>query len=247
MEKLEINENTISLGTGWYIATVNRVDGYHQYMWKDLKLHGSTGIEHAIHLTRGSAPGYYATKAEAERYLKAYEIKNLNLIVRRNSINDRYYIVPEGQECPAQYLHKDLKLYCYSGTKGEWKSLIKANRTLRQFKEKHMGFKSAEDKLVISVKLNGVNTPLHEINEETLLRIREASKPKPVPAFQMCNYGCRKRLVFKATSDLAEVVQRNVGNYIFLDSDGMAVGCQNEIYESDFMYTNFRELRLDEV
>ena len=170
----------------------------------------------------------------------------MNLIVRKNSINDRFYIVPAEQECPGKYLHHNLKLYCYAGSQGHWKSLIEANRALRQYyKEKH---NMAEDNLVISVKLNDIVTPLHEISEETLLKIREASKPKLVPAFQVCEtpFG-DKRLVLKVTGKMAKYS----GKYICLDEDGAVASNNIDVKKisqgRDGFYNNIHELKLDEV
>jgi len=122
-----------------------------------------------------------------------------------------------------------------------------------------------EDSLEINVKLNGVDTPLHKISEQTLLKIlkilkiREASKPEPVPAFQVCdcNYNCQfpptcKRLVLKVTPGLVIATNKYIeGGFVFLDEDGHVTGDGETIGDANnpdgTMYGNFRELQLEDL
>ncbi|GAH35432.1 unnamed protein product [marine sediment metagenome] len=61
------------------------------------------------------------------------------------------------------------------------------------------------DLIVIQVEVNGVETPLYRISEQTLLVIRENSKPKEVPVARTAESNGRKYLLLKAP--------RNIGKY----------------------------------
>jgi hypothetical protein len=103
-----------------------------------------------------------------------------------------------------------------------------------------------KDNIEINVKVNGVATPLHGISEETLLKIREASKPEPVPVFQVCNWeknGIQPRLVFKVTERIAN----EVGKYVVLRPDGNLANSFEDMAKVDNYYINRRELRLEDV
>lgn len=182
----EIKIDSVNNDCGWFIL---RYENPH-YLHHDLEFHQTTG-------GRGGS-SYYTTKAEAEKYLRAYEVSQMEFVIVKHEFG--WYISPISKiDGGYYYLWKDLALhrnnvgYKYGdrfGTAiGYYRSERIAKITLQAFKEKHnmaitsYGRASKSDNLEINVKLNGVDTPLHEISEETLLNLREASKPKPVPAF----------------------------------------------------------------
>lgn len=151
-----------------------------------------------------------------------------------------YWYIVTNERPDERYLWRDLELHSsclgdgYFGTKQE------AEECLRKYKEKNK-----MNNIEINVKVNGQNTPLHEISEQTLLAIREASKPKPV--FQVCQYGTEylSRLIFKLPNNVGEFA----GQYVAMDQAGHIVywadtfkGLINEP-----PYTNFRELKLKDV
>lgn len=248
--RFKVKENNAHGIQEWYIGNKKG------YLWKDLKVYGSTGWgRYSEGRVPGDSPGYYATKAEAERYLRAYEVSQMKFIVRQcQQWPERgWYIVTDtgAGYWKEQFVWKDLQLHegtgyddyssCIGGAPGYYRNLHQAKTVLKQFKEKH---NMTEDKLVISVKVNGVDTPLHEISEQTLLKIREASKPKPVPVFQVCDWTfTQQRLIFKVSQEMAD----NVGRYILLTEDGKKVGSYDSINDIDTYYTNRRELKLDKV
>lgn len=43
------------------------------------------------------------------------------------------------------------------------------------------------DNIEITVKVNGIKTPLYQISEQTLLTVRENSKPKEIPVARITN------------------------------------------------------------
>lgn len=225
----------------WYIT-----DG-RQYIWKDLKFHAGTGWTDISWTSLGRVPGdslgYYATKAEAERYLRAYEVSQMNFGVYQGIVHPErgWFIATNVKYKPPRYVWLDLELH---NTIGYYVNELSANITLERFKEKHM----IKDNLEINVKLNGVDTPLHEISEQTLLRIREASKPKLVPVFQVCEArGNGSRLILKVTEQMAECA----GQYVILNENGELVSryidMKTVINHTDGFYVNARELRLDRV
>ena len=179
MEKLEVKQYPFGGRCNglWFIGSADK-SWDAEYLWHDLTLHyqdtGGLG---------GS--GYYKTKAEAERFLKAYKYLQLS-------------------------------------------------------KEKY----KMADNIEINVKVNGKDVPLHEVSEQILLTIRKASKPKPVPVFQVvdtCFNG--SRLIFKVTRDIANWVDQ----YVCIDKDGEVVYNSGNIRQVLMGYSNIRELRLDEV
>lgn len=241
----------------WYIAA-----GYYKYLWKDLEFHQGTfnRLEKPL---RDEAPGYYATKAEAERYLKAYEVKNMKFVIKWYP--DGWIVLPTKKiDGEWYYLHKNLELHrgtvgykCgmkFGKAPGYYHTENYAKMILRKFKEKH---NMTQDNLEINVKLNGVSTPLHEISEQTLLNLREASKPKAVPALQVCDCNGRfgngsQRLVLRVTLSLKRLVSAHKGGeFLYLDEDGNVRGhgitLEHANNDDNTMYTNFRELKLDEV
>ena len=219
---------------GWYISPVEKINGEYYYLWKDLKFHqGSTGWNDNKHKTTGSASGYYPSREIAEAYLKAYldkkEKHNMTFTIRQSICNPErgWYILVDTEEVrrPKLFVHKDLKLHGSTGwnfdckntgdASGYYKSEKIAAAYLMLFKKRG---RSMTENIEITVKVNGVETPLHQISELTLSKIREASKPKEVPIFQVCNCGQYgdKRLIFKVPENIAELV----GQYVALDSCG---------------------------
>ena len=224
----------------WYIS-----DGHSNHLWKDLTIKSTTWCS-----TSRSWMGYYATKAGAERYLMAYRVKNMKFIVRQSGVHlgrGWYIRALKDDRYAAWFVGPTLELLI--GPK-YYHTEDYAKMILRQFKEK---YNMAENKMVISVKVNGVDTPLHEISEETLLKIREASKPKPVPVFQVadCSYDGKKRLIIKLPKDMS-LGQYSDGYISFkVKSDG-TVGIAADDSDVERMkracdYKNIRELKLDEV
>lgn len=240
----------------WYIACGNC-----QYLWKDLEIYNGT-FEWGKHLLCDDAPGYYKTKAHAEATLRAYELlesakrNELKFTIRqcRHWPERGWYIITDtgAKYHGEQFVWRDLELHKGTGLKlehyktgqapGYYHCEAEAHMYLREFKEKH----NMNDNLEINVKLNGVPTPLHEISEETLLVIREASKLKPVPVFQVCDSFDTQRLIFKVTKEIANCV----GKYIAVDNDGK-VRNQHVVNPATIenlpIYSNIRELKLDEV
>lgn len=152
-----------------------------------------------------------------------------------------------------KYLWKDLKIHTGTFKRGNrpvaedapgyYSSEGLAKEFLRLFKEKH----NMADQVEINVKVNGVETPLHKISEQTLLTVRENSKPKEVPAFQVCDcrYGS-KRLIFKVSEKIAKLV----GQYVALGPDGERCGSARDMkhfYGEYKCYSNYRELKLEEL
>jgi hypothetical protein len=190
----------------------------------------------------------------------AYKVKHVKFDIRRGICfpNRGWCILVDEprQNDISMFVWKDLEIHNgtgfnlaeHDGTRpgqapGYYSSKLQAEVNLETFKEKHS---MKEDKLTINVKLNGVDTPLHEISEETLLRIREASKPKPVPVFQVCDYTKNnQRLVFRVTQHMIDVMNRNLDKYIFIDRNGRIYGSHPT--SKNRIYSNYRELRLDEV
>lgn len=73
--------------------------------------------------------------------------------------------------------------------------------TSKIVEEKH----KMADKIEIDVRVNGVVTPLHKISEQTLLMVRENSKPKKIPVARVAAYLGAGRLILK--------VPENINNY----------------------------------
>lgn len=116
-----------------------------------------------------------------------------------------------------------------------------AENYLQLFREKN----NMNNSVVINVEINGKKVPLHQISEQTLLTIRENSKPKPVPAFQVCDAYGTKRLVLK----LPDNMQHYTGQYVSFDKNGkwQVVGKDMKTLLSQVTYTNLRELKLEEL
>ena len=230
----------------WYIS-----DGNNNYLWKNLEIRRGTWC-----FTSRSWMGFYTSKAEAERYLMTYKVKHMEFIVRQSSRNPErgWYIITREKYKPSLFVHKDLELYTDIGwwgygcgqTPGYYHTEIEAECYLRLFKEKY----NMAKKIEIEVRINGVATSLREISEETLLKIRESSRPeppvkaKPVPVFQVadCKHG-GKRLILRVTEDIAD----RVGSYVGLMSDGSVGSGFSDMNDVDHYYINRRELKLDEV
>lgn len=88
--------------------------------------------------------------------------------------------------------------------------------------------------------VNGVTKPLHEISVETLLSIREASKPKPVPAIAIGTAFGMTRLIVKVPMSVRG------GEFLVVDGKGRWQNSGNENMVR-ISYNNIRELKLDEV
>lgn len=246
----EIKIDSVNNDCGWFIL---RYENPH-YLHHDLEFHQTTG-------GRGGS-GYYATKAEAEKYLRAYRVSQMEFVIKRSQhgkCNRWYIVVHDANYYDSGFfpcLHKDLEIhpgtaYCnphYSKDAGYYRSERIAKITLQAFKEK---YNMAQDNLEINVKLNGVDTPLHEISEQTLLNLREVSKPKPVPVFQVCTWTLhnrQSRFILKITPSMRARIKGNQNhNFIVFDEDGDPVASYNSISEVDRDYDNRREFRLNEV
>jgi len=230
----------------WYIYAGNS-----EYLWNDLMLHISTG-------GKGGA-GYYKTKVHAEATLRAYKLLQLSkekhlvfLIKQSQTRSGKWYIVAEDvnyyKTTFFPCLHKDLEIhpgtaYCnshYDKDAGYYNSVIEAKITLKQFKEKH----NMANKIEVEVRINGIPTSLHEISEQTLLVIREASKSKPVPVFHIAeSHSDEPRLIFKVTQEIAD----NVGRFVCVDKCSKVVYDSFDIKAALMGYKNICELKLDEV
>lgn len=80
------------------------------------------------------------------------------------------------------------------------------------------------DNIEITVKVNGVVTPLHQISELTLSKIREASKSKEIPVARIVNFHDSKRLILKVSDSIKERIN-NGAEVIAIDLiDGGVVG-----------------------
>ncbi len=246
----------------WYIVAedVNYYDTlFFPCLHKDLEIH--MGTAHSG-LYDDPDAGFYKSADEAERYLRAYEVSQMRFIVRqcRHWPERGWYIITDtgARYRGERFVWRDLELHGTTGFEeicgkygvapGYYVNEYQAKIHLHYFKEKH---NMTQDKLVINVKVNGIDTPLHEISEQTLLRIREASKPKPVPVFQVCDFWAGNRLIIKLPKD------KDFGKYsdkyvsLWLNTDGKA--CIGDS-DSDIgrmvrncSYKNIRELRLNEV
>ena len=101
----------------------------------------------------------------------------------------------------------------------------------------------AANNIDVNVKINGIDTPLHKISEETLLELREASKLKPVPVFQVVDTAFDgSRLIFKVTQNIAKWIDQ----YVCVDEDGEVV-YGGDIRQALMGYSNIRELKLNKV
>lgn len=244
-----------NVGYGWYIGSGNC-----DYVWNDLVVHNASlgYLDNDCNVEK--APGYYTTKAEAERYLRAYEVSQMKFIIRkcRQWPERGWYILADNN--PVKYHHiawfvwHDLQLHvgtgyndynsCIGGAPGYYVNQESAIHTLAEFKEKHMGFKNAENTIKINVESNGKPLPLHELSVESILKIREASKPKPVPVFQVCEKAGKKYLLLKLPAK--DEFGWRAGNYIMFDVTGRKVGWSHGPHAFIHDY-DCCELKLDEV
>lgn len=230
----------------WYVGRTVNVDEWEQeYIWNDLTVKSFC-----------SDAGYYATKAEAERYLMAYRVKGMKFEIEHTEFG--WYVSPTDRiDGEFYYLWKtDLELHIGNtgytkygkDAPGYYRTKEVAEYHLRKFKEKHS---MIQDNLEINVKLNGVDTPLHKISEQTLLNIREASKPKSVPVFQVAKWDFYEelpRFVLKVTGQIRARIKDNPGHdFIVFDEDGDVVASYYEIEGVDSDYSDRCELKLDEV
>lgn len=180
------------------------------------------------------------------------------------SIREWYIVNEQGR-----YLWKNLKLHTGTGwtdismtplglgrfpgdAPGYYKTKKHAELALRMYKhlqllkEKH---NMEKDRFEINVKLNGIDVPLYKVSDQTLLNLKEASKPKPVPVFQVCETVRDRlpRLMLKITKEMTKYV----GKYIALNKSGEIVGtCINGkaiMDHTDNFYVNARELKLEDV
>lgn len=154
---------------------------------------------------------------------------------------------------PKLFIHKDLELHRGTGwddakhssmgdAPGYYCSERHAALTLYTFKKGH----NMTDKIEISVKMNGKDVPLHEVSEQTLLGIREASKPKLVPVFQVCDWSRndkRRRLILRITPEMLN----DRLPYILLAESGDVVGSFHTMEDLDDSYYGRRELKLEEL
>lgn len=247
MEKFKIEK--INNGCGWFIGAIDYPYGY---LWHDLTIHScDTGGQ--------GGSGYYATKAEAERYLKAYEVRQMNFQICQGIIHPErgWFIISNEKYKQPLFIWLDLELHKTTGwgainhyptsppgtAPGYYGSQSQAEHFLKLFKEKHT---MIENNIKINVESNGKPLPLHELSVESILAIREASKPKPkpVPVFQVANFLGGSRLIFKVTKNIASYV----GNYVALDDRGFVSRTRqdgDETMSND--YENVRELKLEDV
>ena len=175
----------------------------------------------------------------------------MSLTIKQNTFGSvcyGFWYISDGSD---NHLHKDLKIHSGTGyfaanhnpkrAQGYYKSKEEAKFYLKLFKEKN----NMAEKIEVHLTVNDVVTPLHEISKGTLLKIREASKPKPVPAIQVAKttVGGLPRLIFKVTEDIAN----RVGKYVGLEPNGIVGASFEDMADVDHYYRNRRELKLDEV
>ena len=247
---LTIRQNTFGSACHglWYIS-----NGYNNHLHKDLKIHKGTGY-FAANFNPNNAQGYYKSKEEAERYLMAYRVKGMKFIVRqcRHWPERGWYIITDtgAGYRKERFVWRDLELhegtgfgainYNVCGAPGYYNSRCSANYFLKLFKEKQ----NMAEKIEVHLTVNDVVTPLHEISKETMLKIREASKPKPIPAFQVAESALSgPRLIFKVTEDIAN----RIGEYVGLESDGIVGASFEDMADVDHYYRNRCELKLEDL
>lgn len=220
---------------------------YGHYLWKDLTINRLTGKKENMYKC-GERPGYYKTPERAIAYIDAYlKRKNQMQFTIRQSINNPergwYIVVNESKRGRSQFVWKDSELHVGTGwnsdcrTTGDGMGYYYNKETaecyLQKFKEKHN-----MENIEITVKVNGVATPLHKISEQTLLTVRENSKPKEVPVARVGDfphYPYEKRLLLKVPDNINEY--KNYVVAIDLKS-GKIVGSKS-IDSDEAMLANF--------
>lgn len=154
-------------------------------------------------------------------------------------INDEYYYVWKDLELHrASVGYDNKKHHQFGSAPGYYVSEKSAKYHLKSFKEKH----NMADQVEITVKVNGVATPLHKISEQTLLTVRENSKPEEVPAFRICKAdGVWPRLIVRLPAD----IHRHAGQFVMFDAKGNIINSGGK--HSHDHYSYMRELRLNDI
>lgn len=93
------------------------------------------------------------------------------------------------------------------------------------------------DKIEITVKVNGVETPLHKVSEQTLLNIRENSKPKEVPVARTADF-IGRRLILRVPENISNFMKADI---IVIDLDyGHIVNHWNLNKKTPTLYENIQ-------
>lgn len=97
------------------------------------------------------------------------------------------------------------------------------------------------DLIEITVKVNGVETPLYKISEQTLLTIRENSKPKEIPVARMADFennNNNRRLIlrmphniknFKNQVVVIDLKSNHIQNWWSLNNDSQFIDCYENV------------------
>lgn len=205
MKKLSVKCNS---DAEWYIS-----DGNSHYLHKDLKIYSDTGW-----LNPMGASGYYKSERHAKLYLRAYlnkEKNQMRFIIRQknckrgHSKRGWYIRALKDDRYVAWFVWRDLELHI-DADYYNCKKL--AEDYLRLFKEKH----NMADRIEIDVKVNGKDVPLHEISEQTLLTVRENSKPKEIPVARVAEANGYRYLLLKVPS----CIEKHKGKVIAINLKG---------------------------
>lgn len=172
--------------------------------------------------------------------------KQMKFIIRRNT-RGWYIRALKDDRYAAWFVWKDLEFHIDRGyvsskhkisysAPGYYPTEISAIMFLNKFKEKY----NMADKIEITVKVNGVATPLHKISEQSLLTVRENSKPREVPVARVADY-CGRRLILRLPKD----TDKYIGQIVVLDiNDGHIVNHWYPSEEQEYveLYNNVKTI-----
>lgn len=94
--------------------------------------------------------------------------------------------------------------------------------------------KSNMNNIEITVKVNGIETPLHQISELTLSKIREASKPKEIPVARTANhpnYSSGRRLILRMPKNIK----------VFIDAEIIVIDLENGFIQNNYDYNETKK------
>ena len=141
------------------------------------------------------------------------------------------------------YLRKDLKIHdgtdefknlfftTYGSASGYYPSRGIAEIYLQTYLNRRRN--KMNDNIEITVKVNDVETPLHEISEQTLLTVRKNSKPKEIPVARIAStpHDNRRRLILR--------VPKNID--VFAKSKFIVIDLKNGSIQNNYEYGETRE------